>query len=184
VGRAELFNENFFDPTAALVEGSGSQSVLSLGRLWVVTFVFNLVGGGLFALVFAVNGVLPSGAAAALQRFATESIAREPMTWFASAIVGGALVTLLSFLLAGVNRVGSRITLAYVVGALLALGPFDHVVVTALHVFVGALFGAPVDYGGFVGLLVVVTAGNVAGGLGLVTLTHVVQAMGARESDG
>lgn len=32
-------------------------------------------------------------------------------------------------------------------------------------------------------MLVVVTAGNLVGGLGLVTLTHVVQAVSARESD-
>ncbi|MEA5406469.1 hypothetical protein VB773_01975 [Haloarculaceae archaeon H-GB2-1] len=51
---------------------------------------------------------------------------------FASAIAGGTLVSLLSFLLVGLNRVGSRFSLAYVVGFLLALGPFDHVVVTML----------------------------------------------------
>lgn len=88
-------------------------------------------------------------------------------------------MTLLSFMLVGVITVGSRITLAYVVGALLTLGPFDHVIVTALHVVVGVLFGASVGYAAFGGMLVTVTAGNFVGGLGLVTLTHVVQAESA-----
>jgi len=182
VSRAELFNENFFDPAAAVVD-SNSRSLRSLVRLWVLTLVFNLVGGGLFAVVFSVDGVLPRGSAAALRVVATEGMARGASTWFASAIVGGALVALLSFLLVGANSAGSRIALAYAVGVLLALGPFDHVVVTALHVAVGVLFGTPVDFGAFGRMLVVVTAGNLVGGLGLVTLTHVAQAMGARAAD-
>ena len=53
---------------------------------------------------------------------------------FVKAIAGGALVTLLSFLLQAVNSVDSRIIAAYMVGFLLTLGPFDHVVVISLHV--------------------------------------------------
>jgi formate/nitrite transporter FocA (FNT family) len=182
VGRVELFNENFFDPVAALFESADRWSVASLGRLWVVTLVFNLVGGVLFALVFAVEGVLPPESTTVLATFATESATRTAMDGFASAITGGALVSLLSFLLAGSTRVESQITLAYVVGFLLALGPFDHVVVTALHLFLGVLFGAPVEYATFGRILVVVTAGNFVGGLGLVTFTHITQAIGAGQS--
>ena len=182
VGRAELFNENFFDPAAKAVDKSGSWMLSPLLRLWTVTFVFNFVGGVLFALVFSVDGVLPSGSASALSTVAEEIAHRRAVTGFASAIVGGALVSLLSFLLQGVNSVRSRITMAYVVGFLLALGPFDHVIVTALHVFLGILFGASVGYGALAEITAVVTAGNLVGGLGLVTVTHVAQAMGARES--
>ncbi|WP_224338180.1 formate/nitrite transporter family protein [Haloprofundus halobius] len=181
IGRAELFNENFFDPVAKAVDQSGSWMVFPLFRLWVVTFVVNLIGGILFALVFAVDGVLPTGAGAALSTVAEELAGRGVIAGFASAIVGGALVTLLSFLLEGVNSVRSRITMAYIVGVLLALGPFDHVIVTTLHVVFGILFGADVGYGLVAEILVVTTAGNLVGGLGLVTVTHIAQAVGAEE---
>jgi formate/nitrite transporter FocA (FNT family) len=183
VGRTELFNENFFDPTAAAVDRPGSWLVGPLLRLWAATLVLNLVGGVLFSHVFAVEGALPPGAGVALRSFAEDSAARGPTTWFASAIAGGALVSLLSFLLVAVETVGSRMWLAYVVGFLLALGPFDHVVVTVLHLYMGALFGASVGVDTLVTVTVVVTAGNFIGGLGLVTFTHVTQAMGARQSD-
>lgn len=98
--------------------------------------------------------------------------------------MGGALVSLLSFLLQGVNSVGSRMVLAYVVGVLLTLGPFDHVIVTVLHLVFGLLFGASIGPGTLAQTAVVATAGNLVGGLGLVTLTHVAQAKGASESDG
>lgn len=184
VGRAELFNENFFDPVAKAVDESGSLMVGPLLRLWAVTLSVNLVGGGLFALVFAVEGALPPGTAGVLAETAHGIVDRSLPAMFADAIVGGALVSLLSFMLEAVDSVGSRISVSYAVGVLLALGPFDHVVVTVLHVFFGLLFGAPIGAGALVTVLVVSTAGNLVGGLGLVTVTHVTQALGARESGG
>jgi len=182
VGRTELFNENFADPVAAAVDQSGTWRLSALLRLWVVTLVFNLLGGGLFALVFVVHGVLPTGTQEVLIAFAEESVRREMSAWFAAGIAGGTLVSLLSFLLVAVNSVRSRFSLAYVVGFLLALGPFDHVVVTVLHVFLGILFGANIGFGTVAMMTAIITAGNFVGGLGLVTFTHVTQVMGARES--
>lgn len=181
VGRAELFNENFFDPVAKAFKERESGILSRILRLWGVTFVLNLAGGALFALLFAVHGVLPAGAGHVLARIAGELAARAGWTMFVSAILGGGLVALLSFLLQAVNSVGSRIAMAYVVGFLLAIGPFDHVIVTVLHLFFGILFGAPVGFGTLAVVMAIVTAGNLVGGVGLVTLSHIAQVEGARE---
>lgn len=181
VGRTELFNENFFDPIAKGFEQRDPGILPRLLRLWAITFVLNLVGGALFSLVFSVHGVLPEGSRNALSNIAEEIAARGDWATFMSAIVGGGLVALLSFLLHGVNTVGSRIAMAFLVGYLLAVGPFDHVIVTVLHVFLGVLFGAPVGFGTLAEILGITTAGNLVGGVGLVTLSHVAQAKGARE---
>ena len=179
VGRAELFNENFFDPVATAFDHDDSWLVGPLLRLWTLTFVFNFVGGGLFSLVVAVDGALPAGSPRVLRTVATGIATRTPLTVFASAIIGGALVSLLSYMLEGVDSVGSQIALAYSVGVLLALGPFDHVVVTGLHVFVGLLFGVQVEAGQLVVVFGVGTVGNLVGGVGLVTLSHVAQVRGS-----
>jgi formate/nitrite transporter FocA (FNT family) len=179
VGRTELFNENFFDPTAAAVVAPDTWLVRPLVRLWTLTFVFNVVGGVVLATFIAVEGALPPGTTAALATIAAEIVHRPPLGVFASAVLGGSIVSLLSFLLQAVDTAGSRIALSYMVGFLLALGPFDHVVVTALHVFFGVLFGAAVGYGDLLVVVVVSTAGNLTGGLGLVTLSHVAQVMGS-----
>ena len=184
VGRAELFSENFFDPVAAVVEQHKSGMVLQLVRLWAVTFVLNLIGGAVMALILSVDGVLRAEAGDVLSRIAEEIAKRGAWTAFVSAIAGGALVTLLSYLTDAVNSVGSRMVIALLGGFLLAIGPFDHVIVTVLNVFFGMLFGAHIDYGTLAVIAAVVTAGNLIGGLGLVTLTHVAQAKGARESNG
>ncbi|QRV14734.1 formate/nitrite transporter family protein [Haloterrigena salifodinae] len=178
VGRSELFNENFFDPAAKAVDQDDSWLLVPLLRLWIVTLVFNLVGGFLFTFVFAVDGVLPSGSAHALSRTAEEIVHRPVRGMFASAVIGGALVSLLSFLLQGINSVRSRITIAYIVGFLLALGPFDHVIVTAIHVFFGLLLDAPIEYGSLAETIVITVSGNFIGGIGLVTFTHIAQVVG------
>ncbi|MFC6940529.1 formate/nitrite transporter family protein [Salinirubellus sp. GCM10025818] len=183
VGRAELFNENFFDPVAKAVD-SDSWMLRPLLRLWTYTFVFNLLGGGFMAVVLSVDGALPPGSGEILRRLAEEVVARNALAEFSDAISGGVLVTLLSFLLGTTDSIGSRMALAYVVGFLLALGPFDHVVVTALHVLFGMLFGAPIGPLEAVETTAIVTAGNLVGGIGIGTSTHIVQARGARESGG
>jgi formate/nitrite transporter FocA (FNT family) len=182
VGRTELFNENFFDPVAKAVAADDSWLVGPLVRLWSVTFALNLVGGTLFVAVLSVNGALPDGTAGKLVTFAHEFVHRRTEAEFAKGVVGGTLVTLLSYLLEAVDSVASRIALAYVVGVLLTVGVFDHVVVTILHVVFGMVLGANIALGELAVTTAVVTAGNLVGGLGLVTLTHVAQWKGARES--
>ncbi len=182
VGRAELFSENFFDPIATVFAREETGRLLyRTFRLWGLTLVLNLVGGALFVLVFSYRGVLPEGARAALTGFAESVAASGSWTEFMSAICGGALVALLSFLLAGAGSTLSRIVLAYVVGFLLALGSFDHVVVTMLHVLFGIALGAEVGFGEFFAVMGIVTAGNLVGGIGVVTMSHVAQVKGAEE---
>lgn len=181
VGRAELFNENFLDPTATIAERRETELLAPLVRLWALTFVFNLVGGVLFVLVLSVEGALPPEAVESLGTTAEEIARRGSVSRFANAIAGGALVSLLSFLLVAVNSAGSRLVLAYVVGFLLALGPFDHVIVTVLHVLFGILSGIPIGYGTLAAIAVVATAGNFVGGIGLVATTHIAQAIGAED---
>ncbi|NIB99574.1 formate/nitrite transporter family protein [Halobacterium sp. R2-5] len=183
VGRTELFNENFFDPTAAAVDSDDGWLVRPLLRLWVFTFVFNFIGGALLAAFVAIEGALPAGSAEALATVGAEIAHREAHGVFGSAVLGGTIVAMLSFLLQAVDSSGSRIALSFMVGFLLALGPFDHVVVTGLHLLFGMLFGAAIGYGELVTTTAVSLAGNVVGGLGLVTVSHVEQVRGARDSE-
>lgn len=95
------------------------------------------------------------------------------------ATAAGTLLTLLSYLLHAVTTAGSRIVLAYMAGVFLAIGPFDHVVVTALHLLAGLWLGAEVTYPELGIHILLVAAGNLAGGLLLMALTHTAQVKGA-----
>jgi formate/nitrite transporter FocA (FNT family) len=176
VGRTELFTENLFDPVAAAVEDQGRRPWARLVWLWVVTLVVNFVGGLVIVGLLTVEGALPGDAPRALIGVAEEIAGKGWTATVARAVMAGALITLLSYMLEAVNTVTARILVAYLVGFFLALGPFDHVVVSALHLVFGLWLGGPVDYGDVAANIGLATIGNLAGGLLLITLTHTAQA--------
>lgn len=181
VGRAELFTENFFDPVATLFARREPALLPRIARLWSVTLVLNLVGGLLLTLALAVPGTIPEEAGSVLGELASHIAERPSWGIFMSGIVGGALVSVLSYMLQAVGSVGARAWLAYSVGFLLAIGPFDHVVVTLLHLAFGVFFGAPLDAALIAKVGALALAGNLVGGVGLVTMSHVAQKKGADE---
>ncbi|MGQ1797043.1 formate/nitrite transporter family protein [Kocuria oceani] len=183
IGRSELFTENFFDPVATAIDRKEGSVWLRLGRLWALVLVLNLVGGAVMAVVFTVEGALPTGAHQVLVTVAEEIASKSGWATFARAIAAGTLLTLLSYLLHAADSATSRIILAYLVGFFLALGPFDHVIVSALHLLFGIWLGSTVTYGDLGQNFVLAVAGNLVGGLLLMTLTHTVQAKSSHGSD-
>lgn len=175
VGRSELFSENFFDPVAAAIDIGGGSPWLRLIRLWLVILVLNLVGGAVLIAVMTVDGALPGSANEALVTFAEEIVSKPWSATLARAVLAGALITLLSYMLNAVDTVVARILVTYMVGFFLAAGPFDHAVVSGLHVLAGVWLSDAVGYGDLVANLLLSTVGNLAGGLLLITLTHTAQ---------
>lgn len=146
VGRTELFTENFFDPVAAAIEDRRSRPWGRLMRLWVVTLVLNLVGGAVLIAVLTVDGALPAGSSEGLVGVAEDIAGKDWPATLARAVLAGALITLLSYMLEAVDTVTARILVAYLIGFFLALGPFDHVIVSALHVLFGIWLSDAVSY--------------------------------------
>ena len=179
LGRAELFSENFLDPIAAAFRSDRGMKA-KLARLWAFTLIFNLVGGAVLVLVLSVEGALPSAASETLKRIAEEIAGRPPLVMFMRSIVGGALVALLSYLVIASRDSTGRILLAYATGVLLPLGPFNHIVVSLLHLAF-AFPGGAVTATQVALVAAMSLAGNLLGGVGLVSLSHVAQARGADE---
>ncbi len=178
LGRAELFSENFFDPIATAFEGKESHVSRRLIRLWVFTFALNIVGGALLIGILSVEGALPNDAQMPVVALAQELAKSAPWATFARSVVGGALVALLSFLVIAAQSSGTRAAMALAVGFLLALGPFEHVVVALLHMQFGWFLGADITGEQIAKVGAISLAGNFLGGIGLVTLSHAAQALG------
>jgi formate-nitrite transporter family protein len=178
VGRSELFTENFLVPIAGL-DRSSRRAWLKLGELWVVSLVLNLVGGILLALLLTSHDVLPEGTGTPLVDVAETLVGLEPVTGFLSAIVAGALMTLMTWFVEGsAASMGVRIVMAWLVGFVIALGAFNHAIVSTIELFFGLRYGADVAYGEIVENLGVAVAGNLLGGLAFVTFARAAQALG------
>ena len=174
VGRGELFTENFLVPIAGLDHRRGA-SWLGLAKLWLTSPVFNVLGGLVIILLLSTHGVLPSGTAGSLASNADAIQAHGTLSLFVSAIFAGALVTAMTWLVEGQASMLVRVVVAWVAGALLALGSFDHVIVATLELIFGYRFGAHFAWTFILGNFFLAAAGNMLGGLGLVTLNRLTQ---------
>lgn len=177
VGRSELFTENFFVPITALRRGD--LSVLKLAELWTISPIMNVLGGGALVFIVSTQGVLPEGTAPALNDLAVHIDELRPWSAFCSAIVAGALITAMTWMVEGVGTVGGRIIMAWIAGTVLAVTSLNHVIVVTLEMIFGMRFGTTISFGDTAANFGIAAAGNMLGGLVFVTLTRTSQAIGA-----
>jgi len=182
VGRSELFTENFLVPITALRRGTLSK--IKLAELWTISPVMNIVGGTALVLIVSSKGVLPEGAAPALVEVAEHIGELDLWPAFLSAVVGGALITVMTWMVEGVGTVGGRIVVAWIAGVMLALLSLNHVIVVTLELIMGMRLGADISGGDVALNFAIAAAGNLAGGFVFVTLTRTSQAIGSGATDG
>ncbi len=178
VGRSELFTENFLVPVAGLDQNR--RSWRKLAELWSATLTLNLVGGTILALIVTSGGVLGGSGHAAVVRLAEHLAGSRPASAFLSAVVAGALMTLMTWFVEGAaESMGVRIVMSWIVGALIVLGTFNHAIVSTIELVFGMRYGASVTIGDLFENLGLAVAGNVLGGLLLVTVARSAQALAA-----
>jgi formate/nitrite transporter FocA (FNT family) len=182
VGRGELFTENFLVPIAGLAENE-RRSWVGLARLWLTSPLFNVLGGLVIILLLSTHSVLPYGTGTSLQELAGTVHANGVLALFVSAVFAGALITAMTWFVEGQESMLVRVIVAWIAGAILALGSFNHVIVITLELIFGYRFGAHFPWLFILGNFGLAAAGNMAGGLGLVTLNRLTQGkQGARKS--
>ena len=155
-------------------------SWLKLGELWLVALVLNIVGGLVIALLLTTHGVLRHGADKPVLELGNHLTAYSTLTALASAVVAGALMTLMTWFVEGAaESMGVRIVMSWIVGALIALGRFNHAIVSTIEVAFGMRYGASASVGDLLSNLGLAVAGNLVGGLLLVTFARSAQALAA-----
>jgi formate/nitrite transporter FocA (FNT family) len=177
VGRSELFTENFLIPIAGMKRDDPA-SWFKLGELWVVALALNIGGGLLIAVIATSEGVLSRGADTPLLALTRHLTHASTLSAFLSAVIAGALMTLMTWFVEGAaESMGVRIVMAWIVGVLIVLGPFNHAIVSTIELIFGMRFGGDVDYTQLFENLGLSVGGNLAGGLLLVTFVRTVQAV-------
>jgi formate/nitrite transporter FocA (FNT family) len=92
-----------------------------------------------------------------------------------SAVFAGALITAMTWFVEGQLSMVVRLIVAWIAGALLALGSFNHVIVATLELIFGYRYGANYPWTFILGNFGLAAAGNMVGGIGLVTLNRLTQ---------
>jgi formate-nitrite transporter family protein len=181
LGRSELFTENFLVPVTAWMRSE--RTLGSLVKLWGLTGVGNLVGGWVIMGIIVV-GVPRIGESQALLDAANHFI-EMGISWelFASAVLGGAAITLMTWMQQGSPTLGAKIVAAVSIGFVLAGTPLFHAVVTSLEMFGALQTGATFGYLDWLGAFGVAVGGNIVGGIGLVTILRLMQARAEEQAD-
>lgn len=176
VGKTELFTENFLLPVTAVLKGRGD--LRQLGSLWLVTLAFNLLGALLFAILISRDQVLSPGPAEEMIALATHTIEYEIWTAFIKALFAGWLMTTLTWLLVAAVGFGPRMAVIWVIGTLIVLGQFNHVIISAVEIFIAMFLGADITIGDwFTRNFVPALVGNIIGGLVFETLLQYTQSL-------
>lgn len=170
--RAELFTENFLVPVNATLEGlCGFGRLL---RLWIGTLIANIVAGIALARVVTIPGVFPDSVRMQFIAGAEQRMAQPLPALLASALLAGVLITLMT--MATLRESGGAWIVVFAAGFLLSAGTVQHVIVSAVDIWLGIWAGAAVSPAAWLTReLVPALLANMVGGLALATLPHYLQ---------
>ncbi len=172
LAKSELFTEDFLVPVMTVVARQARFRMLL--RLWGATLVANLAGGWVFTYILMVG--FPDLADTAIK--AGGHYVDLGLGWraFCLAVLGGAVITLMTWMQHTTESSGLKLVPAVTAGFLLAGAQLNHAIVNSLLIFAALQTGrAPFGYLDWAGTAGLAAAGNLIGGLTLVTLLRLFQ---------
>ncbi|MCW2713085.1 MAG: Formate/nitrite transporter FocA, family [Frankiales bacterium] len=172
LARSELFTEDFLVPVTTVIARQARFRMLL--RLWAGTLVGNLVAGWIFTSLILLG--FPQFADTAIQAgayYVDLGLGRQA---FALAVIGGAVITLLTWMQHNTESSALKLVPAVTTGFLLAGAQLNHAVVNSLLMFSALHTGrAPFGYVEWAQTAGLAAVGNLVGGLVLVTLLRLFQ---------
>jgi formate-nitrite transporter family protein len=172
LARSELFTEDFLVPVGAVI--ARQSRVRSLMRLWWVTAAANLVGGWVFTYLVVTGFSEVKGPAIEAGRHYIDL----GLGWraFSLALLGGAVITLMTWMQHSTENMGVKLVPAVTTGYLLAGLQLNHAIVNSLLIFAGLhTHHTPYGYLDWAATAGWAALGNMLGGIGLVTLLRMLQ---------
>ena len=172
MGRSELFTENFLIPVIAVF--NTERTLGSLALLWGLSWTGNMLGcAGTAVLLLAPEAVgqpILHGFAA----YTDYKLGMQPIAIFISAVLAGGVMSTLTWSLLSVQHTVGRILVIAAGAYVLMAANLSHSIVSASVLMVGYRLTQH-SLADLALWLVIATAGNIVGGVGLVTLFRVAQ---------
>lgn len=172
LARSELFTEDFLVPVSAVI--ARQVRLRMLLRLWGGTLAANLAGGWVFTwFIMAGYPQLRSTAVSLGTHYVQLGLGWRA---FSLAVLGGAVITLMTWMQHGTSSQVAKIIAAVTAGFLLAAGGLDHAIVNSLLMFAALHTAhAPFGYLQWAQTAGWAAVGNITGGIGLVTVLRLLQ---------
>ena len=162
LGRQQLFTENTLTPVLPVMAHPTRAWIIGLLRLWGIVFAANMVGCFLFALTLSQTSIFEPEVVREFAAMVEHIMANTPGEMFLKAVGAGWLVAALVWMMPSAE--GSEFPLILVMGYLIALFGFTHIVAGSAEIMYGWLMGQVSFADGITVFLLPTLAGNVAGG--------------------
>lgn len=169
IGRAQLFTENTLYPVALIL--SQRRHVLNTLRLWLVVFLANIAGAAVFAFVAIRTGALKPEVAQRLIHLGLNASDGELKYIFWSGVIGGWIIALMAWIVSASQWTIGQVVMVYALTVVVGLGHFAHCIASSGEIL-SSVFAGQVPFTRYVVWLLVATAGNIFGGVTLVTVLN------------
>ena len=167
LGRAQLFTENTLYPVALVL--AERRHFWQTVRLWCTVLPANVLGALAFAALASLTGALPPAIVHALAQLGLDATHNPASTIFWSGVMGGWIIATVAWLVSGSHSITGSVMIIWMLAFVVGLGSFAHCIAASGEVFAAILVGqAP--WSAFPAWFLPAVAGNICGGVGMVTL--------------
>jgi formate/nitrite transporter FocA (FNT family) len=174
IGRSQLFTENTLYPVALVL--AERRELWNTLRLWAVVLPANVAGALAFALLATHTSAFNPAMIDALSQLGSSALAHPASQIFWSGVIAGWIIALAAWLVSGSHSITGSVMVIWVLMFIVGLGNFAHCVASTCEIFVTALVHrAP--WAAFPEWFFPAVAGNICGGVGLVTILEYGQVM-------
>jgi formate/nitrite transporter FocA (FNT family) len=180
LGRSQLFTENTLYPVAlVLAEKKHFWKTL---RLWATVLPANVLGALAFAALAALTSALRPDMLQALVQLGLDAAHNPPSTIFWSAVMGGWIIATVAWLVSGSHSITGSVMIIWMLAFVVGLGNFAHSIATSGEILAAVLIGKATwsSYGIW---LLLAVAGNICGGVGMVTLLEYGQVIYGKDAE-
>lgn len=167
LGRSQLFTENTLYPVALVL--AEKRHLWKTLRLWCIVLTANILGAMAFAALASFTEALRPDFASALSGLGIEAIHRSTGAIFWSGVVGGWIIATVAWLVSGSHSITGSVMIIWMLAFVVGLGRFAHCIAASGEILTTVFLGqAPVM--AYLRWLLLAVAGNICGGVGMVTL--------------
>ncbi len=169
IGRAQLFTENTLYPVILVLDER--RHVLNTLRLWGIVFFSNVVGASIFALLAVRTSALRPDFAHELMQLGVESAVHPAAHIFWTGVIGGWLIALVAWMVTASHWTIGQIVVVWLLTFVVGIGHFAHCIATSGEIL-AAVFGGAIPFTQYVHWIIPATAGNIVGGIMIVSLLN------------
>ena len=180
LGRSQLFTENTLYPVALVL--AEKQHLWKTLRLWIIVLSANVLGAAIFATLASFTSALRPEFVSTLAMLGAETAARPMATIFWSGVVGGWIIASVAWLVSGSHSITGSVMIIWMLAFVVGLGGFAHCIAGSGEVLTAVFVGRAVP-AAFPHWLLAAVAGNICGGVGMVTLIEYGQVVYGGDAD-